>query len=149
MKTITPQQLEGILEVIISDKEKMAKSLKEHFVGVAQDDVLAEIRKRLGNEWVLKKEQPIKFTKEDINAVANSRFYRKTGIKLLMLLAISILGLAMLTTTLRLLSPYLYYGLTAVVALVFFYVYGKKQRKSRNELWQGIEGDGAEATKEK
>lgn len=134
MKTVTQQNIEALVETIIKDRDNGN--------GVARDVVVSEIDKRLGTDWVIKKVQPVKFTKDDINAVANSRFYRKTGVKYLMLLAIVVLGLATLTRTFQWLPQVAYYALNALVAVVFVYFYSTKQRVVRKELWHGIEGDG-------
>lgn len=85
----------------------------------------------------------VKFDKHDINAVANGRFFRKSGQKLLMLMAIIILGLAMVVNYTPV-PTYLYYGAIAVVGIVFFYMYAKKQAIARKELWDQINGNGRE-----
>jgi hypothetical protein len=141
MKTITAQQLEGVIENIIHDKEEQAKLRKETFTGITENEVIDGIVKRLGVDWVLVKEPPLKLSKDDLNAVANSRFYRKTGGKLLMGLAIIVLGLAILTLTVPLIPPKIYYVVITLVAVGFVYMYSKKQREARKELWTGIEGE--------
>lgn len=146
MKGVSSPQLEAVIENIMADKEKQAKVLGQPFIGVTSVEVLSELNKRMGSDWILRKEQPMKFTKEDINAVANSRFYRKTGLKLLMLLAIVILGLSSMSTWApNLIPPYAYYGLYAGAAMLVFWQYAKKQRQVRKELWKSIEGDGIES----
>jgi Ca2+/Na+ antiporter len=80
-----------------------------------------------------------KFEKDDINAVANSRFFRKSGQRYLMLLAIVIMGLAIVTNTLQLIPYPVYYGAIVVSAIVFVYFYAKRQREVRKELWKSIE----------
>ena len=62
--------------------------------------------------------------------------------RMLMVLAIVILGLATLTTTIRLIPPFVYYGLEAVAALVFLYIYTMKQRDFRRELRKSLEASG-------
>ncbi len=80
----------------------------------------------------------------DIDAVANSRFFKKSGQRYLMLLAIVIMGLAILTIGIPLLSipplitPPIYYILVAIAAVIFVYVYGKRQRQAKKELREVI-----------
>lgn len=150
MKNITVQQLESVFEIILHDREELAKLKKESFTGVSQSEVLSEMKNRLGDNWILKKEPPVKFSKDDIAAVANSRFYRKTGMKLLMAWAIIILAFAIFTLTFRLLPLQVYYGLSGVVTVIFLYLYSKKQSRVRKELKQAVYGsDKVEADREK
>ncbi len=141
MKSISVQQLEGVIEIILHDKEELSKLKKEQFNGVTQDDVLAEIKKRLGDNWILKREPPVKFSKDDIAAVANSRFYRKVGVKLLMAWAIVVLAFAILTLTLRILPLQVYYGLSIAVTVGFLYIFSRKQKIVRDELKQAVYGN--------
>ncbi len=150
MKIITVQQLDGVVEGILHDKEEVAKIRKEQFMGVSQDEIVVELNNRLGKNWMLKKEPPVKFTKEDIAAVANSRFYRKTGMKLLMAWAIVVLAFAMLTITVQLIPLFAYYSFGIATTIVFLYIYSKKQRQVRDELKQAVYGsDKVEAESKK
>ncbi len=148
MKSITAQHLEGVIEQIMHDREELAKIKQEQFTGVTQDEVLTELKKRLGVNWILKKEVNVKFTKDDIAAVANSRFYRKSGMKMLMAWAIIILAFAMFTMTLQFIPLYAYYGLSILVTIGFIFFYSKKQKQARIELRQAVYGsDKVEAEK--
>ena len=130
------------VEAALLEKERMAKRLKVPFEGLTANDLMAEIDKRVGtSDWRVNNGITPKLGTEDINAVANSRFYRKTGLKLLMAFGIVIMGLALITRTWNILPVYLYYGLNLGAAVIFVYVYGKKQRETRKELWQGIDGE--------
>lgn len=144
MKYVNPQQLDGMIESIIVDEEKQAKSANVTFTGVSHNKLSSELQRRFGGDWILKKEHPIKFTKQDINAVANARFYKKTGIRILMLWLIVVLALLQSIQWIPIGAIYIYYAICAIVTIGFVYIYGKKQRESRRELWKGIEGDGLE-----
>jgi len=143
-KVITEQQLNTVIEAIVKEQESRAKSLGQTFNGVTESDIFTELGKRIGTGWVVRKESPIKFSKEDINYVANGRFYKKTGQKILMLAGILALALVNMMRWLPMLPDAVYYGLFLVSAVALIYAYGKKQRQARKELWDGIEGDGQE-----
>ncbi len=147
MKTVTEQQVTAVLQRIISEKEKQAKMLGESFLGVTDREVLSEMNKQLGTDWMLRKEQPVKFTKDDINAVANSRFYRKSGVKILLLWAIVVLIVLQAVVWFPMISIQTYYAMCGAVTVGFLVLYSKKQREVRRELWKGIEGDGVETEK--
>jgi hypothetical protein len=132
-KNVTPQQLEEVIEGMVKDASP-----------VSGDAVLSNLHKHFGDNWTLTKTPPIKFTKDDINAVANGRFYRKTGIKLLMLFAIAVLGIYIMSSALNTVSPIIWASVYAIVAIYFMYVYAKKQREVRKELWKGIKGEGSQ-----
>lgn len=138
MKIITEIHFNNLVAGIIAEKQKIAEKQHEIFMGVSQDDLMDEVAVKVGGKFVVKREQPVKFSKSDINAVANNRFYRKTGLKLLMGAVIILLGLSMLTNNFQVINPYVYYGLCGITAIVFVYVYSSKQAKARKELWHEI-----------
>lgn len=148
MKYVTPSQLIETLENIAVEREKRAKSLKTKFDGVSPNELLAELNMHLGDDWAIKKDSPVRFTKEDINAVGNSRFYRKTGIKILLIWAIILMAILTAMSWFPNVHLYVYYGLLLATVLGFVWYYGKRQRESRKELWEGIEGDGIEPDKD-
>lgn len=140
MKEITPQQIENVIEHIIHDKEESNKVKKMPFVGVSQDELFNELGNRLGKGWVAKKELPVKFTKADISAVANNRFYRKTGIKMLMAWALIIMAFALATLTYHVIPLFLYYGISIVVTVIIILLYSRKQKVVREELKRAVYG---------
>lgn len=140
MKTITPRQLDSLVSLIVSDEEKTAKLKHEAFNGLTHDALFVAIDERIGGEWVIKKDLPVQFTKEDINAVAASRFFRGFGMTLLLGWVVLIGILAMLTSTYPIIPVLVYYGLNMVITIAVFLVYIRKQSKIRKELWQGIDG---------
>lgn len=142
MKTITAEQFAGVIEGIVHDREELAKLRKEPFVGVNQGDVLVEIKNRLGDKWILKKNPTFKLKKEDIPAMANARFYRKTGMKMLMMWAMVILAFAILTLTLRLIPLQVYYGCGILITAGFVCMYSRKQKRVREELKQELRDAG-------
>lgn len=139
-KVITARQLDSLVSTILIDAENVAKLRHEVFNGINENEVLSQLTLRLGDGWILKKDQPVQFTKEDINAVAASRFFKAEGMVILMGWVIVIGALAFLTTYLPIIPPLVYYILNLGVTIIFFYVYTNKQRKLRKELWQGIDG---------
>ncbi len=134
MKIASVDQFNSLVEDIIEDRGKQAKVSGQPFLGVTKGEMLSEIDKRVENGLVFVKEHP-KFTKEDVDAVAKSRFYRKTGIRMLMLLIIAILAV-MILATFRVIAPYVYYGLCGLSAVVFLYIYARKQREAIISLRQ-------------
>lgn len=148
MKTVTPSQLVNTLEDIVVEREKRAKSVGQSFEGVTPEQLIEELTLHIGDDWSVKKDSPVRFTKEDINAVANSRFYRKSGIKILLIWAIILLAILTAMSWFPAVHLYIYYGLLLATVLGFVWYYGKRQRASRKELWEGIEGDGIESDRE-
>jgi hypothetical protein len=140
IKVVTPRQLDGTIGEILTEALKKAEIRQEVFNGMYGDDFLSALRSKLGEGWLLKKDAPVQFTKEDINAVAASRFFRSVGMTILMGWVIVIGSLAFLTTILPIIPPLVYYILNLGVTIIIFYVYVNKQRKLRKELWQGIDG---------
>lgn len=151
MKIITEQYFNSIVEGIIKEKEKQADQAKQPFIGLSSDELWGEIGRQLevqpGEKWMVKR-QPMKFTKQDINAVASGRFYRKTGVQLLMALVIILLAMSVAVRyipDITSLGYNIYYTLCGLVGLGFIYIYSRKQAKVRKELWRQL---GREETKE-
>lgn len=140
MKQVSVSQLETIASHILHDKEELAKLKHSQFVGVTSDEVLTELDKRLGNSWMLKKDNPVKLNDDDIAALANSRFYKKTGQKLMMAWALIVAILAVFTMTVKVLPLPLYYAMAIVVTGVFLVIFSRKQKVVRNELRQAVYG---------
>lgn len=134
MKTITESELENTIAHIIYDSKERAKLRKEPFVGLIWNEVLVELQRKLGDDWALIEDRPVQLTKDDFSAVANSRFFRKTGGRLLIWLAAMILGLAVLTLTIPLIPPNVYYVVISIITISFFWYYSKKQREARRNL---------------
>ena len=90
----------------------------------------------------------VRLDKDDINAVANSRFYRRVGARYL-------LGLAAVVVAITLLKNWWFgmpfpvaYGLYGISGLVFFMLYSRNQGKKRAELWKEIKQKGVETPEE-
>ncbi len=141
MKMITVQQLEVAIDEIVHDRKELAELKKEPFDGVGQRELLVELDKRLGSGWTLKMDEPIKLTKPDLRAVSDSRFNRKTGIKILLLWGIVVAGLFILTYNLNWLHQYVMYGLGIATTFGFMLLYSRKQRKAREEFGRNIGRD--------
>jgi hypothetical protein len=140
MKTVTVTQLESVISHIIHDTESLDKLKKQSFMGVRSDSVLVELDKRLGNDWMLVKDNPVKLDKDDIAALANSRFFKKMGQKLMMAWALIVVVLAMLTLTVKVLPLSLYYGIAIVVTGIFLVIFSRKQRAEREGLSRAVYG---------
>ena len=140
MKTVTASQLEIAIGHILHDEEEISKLKRMPFIGVTCDKVLAELERRLGNDWVLKRDNPVKLDKDDIAALANSRFYKKVGQKLMMAWALIVVVLAMLTFTVHVIPLPLYYGLAIAVTGTFLVIFSRKQKIVREELRQQVYG---------
>lgn len=140
MRLISLQQIETLLSNIVGDREKESQQANEKFAGVTAKEVFDELRQRIGEDWALKK-MPYKFTREDINAIANSRFYRRAGMKILMIWAIVILVLIQAANFLPGVPIVVLYALMAVSSVGFLYYFSKKQKESRQEMWRDLEGD--------
>ena len=140
MKTVTVSQFEATISHVIHDREELAKLKQTPFNGVSADEVYTDLEKRLGKDWTLKKDNPVKLNEDDISALANSSFYKKTGQKLMMAWALIIAILAVFTMTVKVLPLSLYYGLAIVVTGVFLVIFSRKQRVVRNELRQAVYG---------
>ena len=144
VKILTPNQIINTVEEIVTEREKRAKAVGDSFNGVSSEELLSELNMHLGEEWAIKKDSPMRLTKEDMNAVANSRFYRKSGIKILLIFALLFMIVLTLMSWFPSIHPYIYYGVLLAELLTFIWYYGKKQKRSRDELWGQIEGDGIE-----
>lgn len=142
MKQITERHYSDLIETIIKDKQKQYEKVGQEFSGIDGDDLLEEVTKRLGGDWCITNERPVKFTKADINAVAGARYFRKGGVTLLMGLAIIILCLSIVARFIGLaLSPLsltLYYTVCGIVTLAFLWFYSHGQAKIRRELWRQL-----------
>ncbi len=133
MKVIAPYNIEHMLQNIISEKVRQANKAQKQFRGVPSSEVFSDLNRMIGDEWVLVK--PPSLQPEDMKAVANSRFNRKVGIKLLMLLTIIMLGLATVTRTFPILPAWAFYSLLGISAFVILSIYTKKQRDAQKEMW--------------
>lgn len=141
MKTITEQYLNTLSVNIIKESEKQAELLGNSFNGLTGDQLYQAIKGHLGGEFIVKPEQQVKFSRYDINAVANSRFYRKSGQQLLMGLAIVVLLLVMAIRYIPNMTALGYnisYTVCGAIALVFVFVYSRKQSRARKELWRQL-----------
>jgi putative flippase GtrA len=83
----------------------------------------------------------ITFDRNDIAAVANSRFFKKTGLKILMIWAVVMLGTVSITNLTGWLPIWLSYFILSASAIVFVYIYSKKQTEVRVRLWERLEQD--------
>lgn len=141
MKIITERQYGEIVLNIIKERKKKVEKASQSFNGVNGDDLNEEVARYLGDEWMVTNEQPVKFTRGDINAVAGARYFRKGGITLVMGLLIIQLLLAITVKSLIIMTPLyfnLYYVLCGLIALGFIWVYSHKQSKIRKELWRQL-----------
>lgn len=138
MKTITEQTHRQAVDAILKERERLCAVRNETFRGMTSEEIQGELLNRFGGTYLVQRDRNIKFTKSDINAVANSRFYRKTGIKYLLGLGIILLIVAMLVNTFSVVPLIAGYSICAVVAIGFVYFYQRGQSKMRKELWNEL-----------
>lgn len=141
MKEINVKKYFDIVEDIVKEREKQAEKLGREYVGLTGDELQREVVNHLGDAWAIKKEESVKFTRADINAVAGARFFKETGRSLLMGLAIIILGLSVgmkYIPEMTALYYNIYYAVCGLIALIFIYVYSRKQAKVRKRLWRQL-----------
>jgi hypothetical protein len=139
---MTPQQLEGITESIIAEKERAAERKREDFVGIPKKDFLMELSQRIDDECSFVKVH-LKLNSQDINAVANRRFFDEIGQKLLMGTAVIILALILLLKILPGMPLSVYYVLIATIAVIlggFIVIYRRKQLKFKREFAKTVPG---------
>ena len=141
MKLITLNIYIETVQSIIKNREKHAEALKQEYTGLSADELNKELSSQFGGAWAIKKEESVKFTKADINAVAGARFFKETGRSLLMGLAIIILGLSVgvkYIPDMTILYYTIYYALIGFATLSFIWVYSRKLSKVRKALWKQI-----------
>lgn len=97
---------------------------------------------------VKRQDDDIRFDKNDISAVANSRFFRRAGLKMLMIFAVIMLAIVSITNYVSIVPVFAGYGALSVCSLIFVYLYGKKQTEIRVKLWENIERSRIEKQKE-
>lgn len=147
MKVITEQYFNNLVISIVKQKEKLAEQQHVSFTGLTNDELWKEINNCLGNQWTVEKDRQVKFTKADINAVASARFYRKSGIQLLMGMSIIVLALAVIfknIPNMTMVGYNIFYTLIGAIVLCFLYIYSRKASKVRKELWRQIGRDESE-----
>jgi len=136
MKIIAEQYYHALVDEILKEKQQQAHSTKQPFVGVTDDELQNEIGKRLGHPWAVEIRK-VTLSVKDVNALAGARFFQETGRTLLMVLAIVILALSVgvkYIPNMTALYYNIYYTLCGVIALIFIYVYSRKQAKIRKEF---------------
>ena len=112
---------------------------------------ISDPNKLVGKVMEIKTQRPdddVRFDKSDIAAVANSRFFRKSGLKMLVIFAAIMLAIVSITNYISAVPVFVGYGALAVCSLVFVYLYGKKQTEIRVKLWERIESDRLRKQKE-
>lgn len=139
MIRITERQLADITVNIIKEKQTECEKRSQEFRGINSETLMREVSEYLGDEWTVIKEQDVKFTKADINAVAGARFFRKGGLTLLMAMLILVLGASLIPRYVGMemtpLNVTIIYSILGVIFLVFMWIYNKGQSKIRKELW--------------
>lgn len=95
-----------------------------------------------GNNKKVKEEKSIDdptFDKNDIAAAANSRYFRRGGVKLLMVWAAVMLLILTFTNYVSLLPGWLSFVLIALSSIIFVWLYSRKQTEVRVRLAQRID----------
>lgn len=136
MKVIAEQYYYALVDEILKERLRESKSANRVFVGLTDDELHAEIEKRLGKPWAIEVRK-VTLSASDVNALASARFLKETGWTLLMGLAIVILSLSIAVryiSGMTALYYNIYYVICGAVGLVFIYVYTYKLRKVRKEF---------------
>ena len=148
MKTVTKQHISALVDDILEAKKKEARAGGVSFVGIPRSVVYAELDRRLGADWVATENDVLRITKDDVNAMANARFFRKVGMRLVMGFIIIVLGLYALNVRVQFVPDMVYYSLEAAAVVAFMFVFAKKQRESRKELRNEFEAHGVSLGKD-
>jgi len=112
-------------------------------LGVSQEELREAVKVRVGESCMITKEESVKFSRSDINAVASARYFRKGGVTLIMGLVIVVKSVVVMTP----LYYNIYYALCGLIAIGFLYIYSRQQAKVRKELWQKLGREEAEERK--
>jgi len=150
VKVITEQYYQDLVSSIIKEKRKVAEKLGQPFLGVSQEELREAVKVRVGESCMITKEESVKFSRSDINAVASARYFRRGGISLIMGLVIVLLLLAIVVKSVVVMTPLyynIYYALCGLIAIGFLYIYSRQQAKVRKELWQQLGREEAEEGK--
>jgi len=142
MKTLTPSQVTGLLDAILTDKEKAASTIGQPFTGLSSEDAFAEIGRRVSDKWMIHRPTALQWAKADFNSVANNRFLRGTGLMLLMGLCIVLLVLSIITTTFAILPLWVYEILVIIVAGIFVLVFSRKRTQARRAFFEDMQAHG-------
>ena len=150
---VTQQYLNGVMDEVVEEQKRVAKVRGITFLGVPRNVMYDELDKRLGSDWTTVEDEIVKITKDDVNAMANGRYFRKGGLRMLMLWAIVVLGLATLNTRLDILGntvygDAVYYVLESVATVIFMTYFARGQRKTRKELRSQFEAGGVNLGKD-
>jgi 1,4-dihydroxy-2-naphthoate octaprenyltransferase len=95
-----------------------------------------------GDNKKLKEEKAIDdptLDKNDIAAAANSRYFRRNGVKLLMIWAAVMFLILILTNYISLLPGWLSFILIALSSVIFVWLYSRKQTEVRVRLTHNID----------
>lgn len=135
MKIIAEQYYYALVDEILKEKLQESKSTKQAFVGLKDDELHAEIEKRLGKPWAIEVRK-VTLSRQQVGDIANGQFYRETGRTLLLGLGIILLGLSLATRYINMTALFynIYYTLCGGIGLGFIYVYSRKLKKIREDL---------------
>ena len=84
----------------------------------------------------------VKLSKKDINAIANSRYFAKSGMKLLIGMIAVIVIMYMLVTWIPAIPDFSLYIVMSIAVLVLFFIYDRGQRKLFRKYWDRLEKEG-------
>jgi len=83
----------------------------------------------------------ISFDRNDISSVANARYFRKSGMRVLLIWAFVTLLITVIHNFFGFMPDLVAYILFGLNALVFVWLYSSKQAEVREKLWARIEAD--------
>lgn len=131
---VTLPTFESTIRGILAEKEREAKAKKLDFIGIDKSELLQSVTKKFGDDWELSKPPVLHISEADSNSIASGRFFRKTGLKILMIWTILILGIAQSINWLPLIPYQVYYVLFFILTTGLVLIYSRKQNVERKAL---------------
>ena len=140
MRVVTPHQVTTIVEDIIAQKRRASKVVGTPFSGVMVSELSRELNEHLGDSVVTDSQKP-QWDKQDLITMVNGRYFRKTGMTMLMAAVILMIAVSYFTTTVPIIPTIAGYLANAVVAVGFLALYQVKLKKYQKEFWDLVQGD--------
>jgi hypothetical protein len=84
----------------------------------------------------------VKLSKRDINAIANSRYFSKVGMKLVIGMIAIMVVMYMLVTWVSAIPSYVFYIVMGLAVLALIMIYDRGQRALFKKYWKRLEDAG-------
>jgi hypothetical protein len=136
-KDVSVSELCDTIIDVIAEKEEIAKLKGEPFSGIHKIEFIKKFAEKLEDDIYIQRDPTVQFTDNDVNAAASARFFKGTGMNL-------VLGWLFLVT-LTVIAPiyipvpqFLLWVLNGIYAVVFMWIYTRELRKLRKKIWAGL-----------